>query len=165
MSSSSLAENDCTPLHQNHDHPCAWIELQNEAEFNCVAAELFEKLAERRCPPDAQKAIRTALESAVFHALRHGSRVNACSLDPDCTDEKGKVRLYFYLSDKYLIATIKNLGTAALSPLPDHPAQSAQENLTYEADLFLMRRSMTWVRFNGLENSVTMCKSWYGARS
>lgn len=158
MTSSLLTDDGCKLPDQKSDRRCAWIELQSEAELNCVIAELFQKLTACRCPPDDQLAIRTALESAIFHAFRHGSR-----LDPNGVGPNRKVRLYFYLSEKYLIATIKNVGRAfTASPLPD---QANQENLPYESGLFLIRRYMTWVRFNGLENSVTMCKSWYGARS
>ncbi|MBI3407366.1 MAG: ATP-binding protein [Planctomycetes bacterium] len=130
-----------------------WIELHSSADLDRVADVLFPKLAECRCPADDQTAIRTALEETIRHAFRYGAG----------NDPHGIVRLNLYVSDKYFIATIKDVGREFRRRAV--PGITAHENPPYETGLFQVRRTMTWVRFNGIDNSVTMCKSWVGAKS
>jgi serine/threonine-protein kinase RsbW len=93
-------------------------------------------------------AARLALEEAVVNGLRHGNGGDAAK----------RVRVRYHLRRDALLAEVEDEGPG-FDPgrVPD---PTLPENLGRPCGrgLLLMRHSMTWVRFSGRGNRVTLCK-------
>jgi serine/threonine-protein kinase RsbW len=93
-------------------------------------------------------SVRLAVAEAVTNAVRHGHR----------GDPNKRVQVGFLLTREQVLVEIVDQGPG-FDPnrLPD---PRAPENLEREGGrgVFLMRTWMTWVRFSGAGNHVTMCK-------
>jgi serine/threonine-protein kinase RsbW len=98
--------------------------------------------------PRDQFGVRMALEEAVVNGLRHGN-----SGDPG-----KRVRVRYRVDAETLLAEVKDEG-AGFNPdaVPD-PMRPENLNRPGGRGLRLMRHFMTWVRYHGCGNRVTLCK-------
>jgi serine/threonine-protein kinase RsbW len=115
-------------------------------------APILNRLATEMCTrgyprPDAF-AVRLALEEAVVNALRHGHRALPDEL----------VQVSYVVADEWVLMEVEDRGPGFIPSLVPDPL--ADENLAKPSGrgLLLMNHYMSWVRFFGRGNVVTMCR-------
>jgi serine/threonine-protein kinase RsbW len=122
-----------------------WLRSLEEVApiLNRLAAEMHVRGYPRR---DAF-AVRLALEEAVVNAIKHGHRV--------LPDEP--VQVSYLVADEWMLVEVEDRGSGFVPSLVPDPR--AQKNLEKPPGrgLLIMRHYMTWVRFFGRGNIVTMC--------
>jgi serine/threonine-protein kinase RsbW len=92
--------------------------------------------------------VRLALEEAVVNGLRHGNG----------GDSSKRVRVRYRVDAETLLVEVKDEGAGFdADAVPD---ATLPENLDRPGGrgLLLMRHFMTWVRYHGCGNRVTLCK-------
>jgi serine/threonine-protein kinase RsbW len=92
-------------------------------------------------------AVRFAAEEAISNALRHGR------MQPD-----EPVRVRFVVSPECALVDVEDSGTGFDPDQVPDPQGLATQQGPHGWGLFLMRRYMTWVRFNERGNRVTLCR-------
>jgi serine/threonine-protein kinase RsbW len=92
--------------------------------------------------------VRIALEEAIVNGLRHGNGGDSAKC----------VRIRCYAGPTFLLAEVVDEGSGFNPDLVPDPV--LPENLARPSGrgLMLMGHFMTWVRFSGRGNCVTMCK-------
>jgi serine/threonine-protein kinase RsbW len=93
-------------------------------------------------------AVRLALEEAVQNALKHGNR----------HDPSKRVRVSYRVTAERVLVEVGDEGEG-FDPgkVPDPTGPGNLERFGGRG-LFLMRAYLTWVRYNGRGNRVTLCK-------
>jgi serine/threonine-protein kinase RsbW len=93
-------------------------------------------------------SVRLAVEEAVVNGLRHGNR----------DDPRKRVRVRYYLSPEVVLVEVEDEGPG-FDPV-NVPDPTAPENLDRPSGrgLFLMRHCMSWLRYHGRGNRLTLCK-------
>ena len=124
------------------------VSLRRAAEVVPFLDGLVAALAGLGYPSRDCAAVRLALEEAVVNGLRHGNG----------GDPTKRVRVRCLLWPDALLAEVEDEGPG-FDPgrVPD---PTLPENLDRPGGrgLLLMRHYMTWVRFSGRGNCVTLCK-------
>jgi serine/threonine-protein kinase RsbW len=132
-----------------HDHS-QWWTLTCHTDWRNLLEGLDQKLGACRCPDTVRFAIHLALEEAIANAFRHGNRYDPLKV----------VAVRYVLGSQFFLATVEDEGEGFdPSAIPEPPTGDFLERANGHG-LFLMRRYMTWVRFNALGNSVTIYKAW-----
>jgi serine/threonine-protein kinase RsbW len=124
------------------------VYLRRAEELAPFLEEVAAALAGLGCTPDACRDVRVALHEAVVNGLQHGNQ----------GDPAKRVRVLYRLGPDALVAEVEDEGPGFD---PDGvPDPTAPENLekTSGRGLLMMRHFMTWVRFSGRGNRVTLCK-------
>jgi anti-sigma regulatory factor (Ser/Thr protein kinase) len=93
-------------------------------------------------------AMRSALGEALLNAIQHGHQG-----DPGKT-----VRLHYVISTDYVLAEVLDEGPGFEPGKVANPFEAAQQGRPACKGLYLMRLLMSWVRFDGRGNRVTLCK-------
>jgi len=91
---------------------------------------------------------RWAIGEALHNAIYHGHRQ-----DPSKT-----VQLNYLISSDYILAEVIDEGPGFDPRRIANPFAKGQEKPGAQRGLFFMRLFMSWVRFDGPGNRVTMCK-------
>jgi serine/threonine-protein kinase RsbW len=113
-----------------------------------VREDVMAVLAEQGYPARDRAALRLALEEAIVNGLRHGNQ----------GDPAKCVRVRYRVTADALLAEVEDEGPGFD---PDGvPDPTRDENLERPGGrgLLLIRHFMTWVRFSGRGNRVTLCK-------
>ncbi len=123
--------------------------LSCRAEIPRLIEKITRLMAEHRYPEKDLFAVRLALEEAIVNAVRHGNG----------DDPEKRTSVSYLIGPEHLLVEIHDEGEG-FDPR-EVPDPLAPENLERSSGrgLHLMRTYMTWVRFNGRGNCVTMCKS------
>jgi serine/threonine-protein kinase RsbW len=110
--------------------------------------ELIEKLGRLGYSDREMFGVRLALEEAMVNAVKHGHG----------GDTTKQAMLRYRLTAAQLLAEVEDQGPG-FNPA-DVPDPLAPENLERPGGrgLLLMRRYMTWVRYNAAGNCVTLCR-------
>jgi len=125
-----------------------YASLRRAEEVVPFLDDLVAALADLGYPPRDSSGVRLALEEAVVNGLRHGNG----------GDPSKCVRVRYRLWPEALLAEVEDEGPGFD---PDAvPDPTLPENLERPGGrgLLLMRHFMTWVRFHGRGNRVTLCK-------
>jgi serine/threonine-protein kinase RsbW len=119
------------------------------AEIPSVMEIIAASMADHRYSAKDIFGVRLALEEALVNAIRHGNH----------DDPAKRVTVTFLVGPERLLIDVQDEGEG-FDPR-EVPDPLAAENLERSSGrgLHLMRTYMTWVRFNGHGNCVTMCKS------
>jgi serine/threonine-protein kinase RsbW len=127
----------------------AWgrFQLQELAEVPEVCTAVARAMFNLGYPARDLAAVRLALDEAITNAIKHGHRG-----DPD-----KRVDVTFVVGAAQVVADVADEGEG-FDPrrLPDPRTPEARER-TGGRGVFLMRASMTWVRFNARGNRVVLC--------
>jgi serine/threonine-protein kinase RsbW len=92
--------------------------------------------------------VRLALEEAVVNGLRHGN----------AGDPTKQVIIRYVVNPKAIVVEVEDEGPGFnLAAVPD-PTTPESLHKPSGRGLLLMRHYMTWVRFSGRGNRVTLCK-------
>jgi len=118
------------------------------AEAHGVVEHILHAMAQRGYGEAEILAVRLALDEAAANAIKHGNRANPAK----------QVRIDFDISDHRVLLQVEDEGDGfEPDDVPD-PTMATNRNTPSGRGVYLMRRFMTWVRFNSLGNRVTMCR-------
>lgn len=96
-----------------------------------------------------QFGLRLALEEAMVNAVRHGHR----------DDPTKQAHVRYSVTPDRILAQVEDQGPGFdPNTIPD-PLDPENLGRDHGRGLLLIRFYMTWVRFNGRGNCITMCKS------
>ncbi len=125
-----------------------WEGYPGAGDMNTVLDFVAEAMAGESYPQQAVYAVRLALAEALGNAVRHGHR----------GDPALPVRVRHHVDARRVLVEVEDQGPGFdPAAVPD---PTAAENLERPSGrgLFLMRRYVDWVRYNGRGNVVTLCK-------
>jgi serine/threonine-protein kinase RsbW len=91
---------------------------------------------------------RWAIGEALLNAIQHGHHLDATKT----------VRLGVLVANDYVLAEVTDEGPGFNPDDVPNPFAANPENLTSKKGLAMMRLFMSWVRFEGRGNRVTLCK-------
>jgi serine/threonine-protein kinase RsbW len=123
-------------------------QLSTSEEMHDFIARLTARLAAMGFGDKDIFSVRLSLEEAIVNAIRHGHR----------QDPTKQVQLSYVLETHQVIVEVRDEGPGFdLGAVPD---PLAPENLERPGGrgVFLMNAYMTWIRYNDVGNTVTMCK-------
>jgi serine/threonine-protein kinase RsbW len=128
--------------------PCQEVSLRRSAELEPFLDVVTGALTGLGYSPQDQFGVRLALEEAIVNGLRHGNG----------GDPRKRVRVRYRVRAEALLAEVEDEGPGF--DLDDVPDPTLAENLLHSGGrgLLLMRHFMTWVRYHGRGNRVTLCK-------
>jgi serine/threonine-protein kinase RsbW len=92
--------------------------------------------------------VRYAIEEALLNAITHGHQ----------GDESKTVQLNYMISADYVLAEVIDEGPGFDPRSVSNPFAARQLGQNAKGGLFFMNLFMTWVRFEGRGNRVTLCK-------
>ncbi len=117
-------------------------------EISALLDTLAGKLVELNWPDRDVFAVRLCLEEAIVNGIKHGNQ----------HDPTKHVRLRYRIEGDAFLAEVQDEGEG-FDPhdLPD-PTDPEHLDRPSGRGVFLMRRYMTWIRFNDRGNCVTLCK-------
>jgi len=92
--------------------------------------------------------VRYAIGEAIFNAIKHGHQ----------GDESKTVQLNYMISADYFLAEVMDEGPGFDHGSVPNPFAAREKGQGAKGGLFFMNLFMTWVRFDGRGNRVTMCK-------
>ncbi len=92
--------------------------------------------------------VRYAVGEALHNAIKHGHR----------GDESKTVRLNYLISPEYVLAEVIDEGPGFNPKCIPNPFAARQQGQVARQGLFFMSLFMSWVRFEGRGNRVTLCK-------
>jgi serine/threonine-protein kinase RsbW len=92
--------------------------------------------------------VRYAVGEALHNAIQHGHR----------GDESKTVRLNYLISAEYVLAEVIDEGPGFDPKSVPNPFAARQQGQVGRRGLFFMSLFMSWVRFEGRGNRVTLCK-------
>jgi anti-sigma regulatory factor (Ser/Thr protein kinase) len=91
---------------------------------------------------------RYAIGEALVNAIKHGNQ----------SDKTKTVQLNYMISPDYILAEVIDEGPGFDHRSIPNPFELRQSGSNARGGLFLMNLFMTWVRFEGRGNRVTLCK-------
>ena len=124
------------------------VNISRSEEIEALLNKLRAGMAGLGYGPQDRFCVRLALEEAVVNGLRHGNG----------GDPTKRVWVRYYLDAEALVAEVQDEGSGFdPSAVPD---PTLPENLERPGGrgLLLMRHCMTWVRYDGCGNRLTLCK-------
>ena len=92
--------------------------------------------------------VRLATEEAVTNAIRHGHQ----------HDSSRPVRLSYLVTPRHVLVRVQDQGPGFRPECLLDPLDPANMDQTCGRGVFLMKATMTWVRYNATGNAVTLCK-------
>jgi serine/threonine-protein kinase RsbW len=124
----------------------AWV--RSVEEVAAVLDRLATEMRARGYPKRDAFAVRLALEEAVVNAIKHGHRGLPGEL----------VQVSYLVAEEWLLMEVEDQGPGFNPSLVPDPLDD--ENLAEPSGrgLLIMRYYMSWVRFFGRGNIVTMCR-------
>src|SRR5947209_6637430 len=125
-----------------------WLCFTSSDEIASVLEAVFDGMQRRGYSDKEIFAVRLALEEALVNAVKHGNR----------SDPTKCVWASWHVGSHRVLAEIEDEGDGFNPRAVPDPC--APENLERSGGrgLFLIRKFMTWVRFNRRGNRVIMCK-------
>jgi serine/threonine-protein kinase RsbW len=118
------------------------------ADGQTVVQHVLGIMAKRGFGEPDLLAVRLALDEALSNALAHGNHGDAAK----------EVRVDYDVSDNRVLVQVEDQGDGfEPADVPD-PTLAANQTRPSGRGIFLMRKFMTWVRFNAVGNCVTMCR-------
>jgi serine/threonine-protein kinase RsbW len=93
-------------------------------------------------------AVRSALGEALLNAIQHGHQ----------GDPTKRVQFNYVISEDYFLAEVIDEGPGFEPTKVANPFEAAQQGMPAGKGLYLMRLLMSWIRFGGCGNRVTLCK-------
>jgi serine/threonine-protein kinase RsbW len=122
--------------------------LNSARDLPALLEAVIDLMTEHGYPAKDLFATRLALEEAVVNAIKHGHK----------NDPARQVGVRFRVTAERVLAEVEDQGPG-FDPF-QVPDPLAVENLECPSGrgLLLMRKYMTWVRFNERGNCVTLCK-------
>jgi len=140
-------ETACAPL-PSPEGLCQQTRIYSAAEMDEVLSAVHDALVGAGYPERALFEVRLALEEALVNALKHGNR----------GDSRKHVSVQWEVNAHRVLLAVEDQGHG-FDPagLPD---PLAPENLCKPSGrgVLLMRHCLTWVRYNGRGNRVTLCR-------
>jgi serine/threonine-protein kinase RsbW len=126
--------------------------LCSRAEIPAAIEAVVRAMADQLYAERDIFAVRLALEEALVNAIRHGNQ----------EDLSRHVNVSYLVGPERVLIEVQDEGEGFDPRAVPDPL--APENLERSSGrgLHLMRTYMTWVRYNGRGNCVTMCKSRNG---
>jgi serine/threonine-protein kinase RsbW len=91
---------------------------------------------------------RYAIQEALLNAIKHGHQ----------GDESKTVQFNYMVSEDYVLAEVLDEGPGFDPRTIPNPFAARKEGETARGGLFFMNLFMTWIRFEGRGNRVTLCK-------
>jgi serine/threonine-protein kinase RsbW len=130
------------------DGPDRETRISVAAEMDGVLSAVHDALVAAGYPERARFEVRLALEEALVNALKHGNR----------GDWRKHVSVQWEVSAHHVLLAVEDQGHG-FDPA-GVPDPLAPENLCKLSGrgLLLMRHFLSWVRYNGRGNRVTLCK-------
>jgi serine/threonine-protein kinase RsbW len=89
-----------------------------------------------------------ALDEAITNAFQHGNH----------GDRSKKVEIRYQVTPQYVLADVEDEGDGFDPHLVEDPRGAERVGSPGGRGLFLMRSHVSWVRYNGRGNHVTLCK-------
>ena len=135
---------------QDRSSKIAWqhCSFVTPLDMERILAEVLRSLETAGFSDREQFGVRLALEEAIMNAIRHGHRY----------DRRKQVHLRYQVTPERLLVDVEDEGPGFdPSAVPDPCAPEYRERESGRG-LLLMRRFMTWVRYNERGTCVTMCK-------
>jgi serine/threonine-protein kinase RsbW len=124
------------------------VSLRRTEEVAPLLDELTAALADAGFSPEDCFAARLALEEAVVNGLRHGNG----------GDPTKRVRVGYRVGPVALLADVEDEGPGFDPDAVPDPTLPENRDRPGGRGLLLMRHYMTWVRYRGRGNRVTLCK-------
>jgi serine/threonine-protein kinase RsbW len=126
--------------------------VQSVEDIAPILDHLAAEMRARGYPRQDAFAVRRALEEAVVNAIKHGHRARP----------EQRVRVSYLVADEWLLLEVEDRGPGFdLSVVPD-PLADEHPDEPSGRGLLLIRHYMSWVRFFGRGNIVTMCRKRSG---
>lgn len=91
---------------------------------------------------------RYAIQEALLNAIKHGHQ----------GDESKTVQFNYMISQDYVLAEVMDEGPGFDPRTVPNPFASRKQGETAKGGLFFMNLFMSWIRFEGRGNRVTLCK-------
>jgi serine/threonine-protein kinase RsbW len=128
--------------------PCREAYLRRSAEVVPFLDEMSAVLVAHGFPPHDCLSVRLALEEAIVNGLRHGNQ----------GDPRKRVRVRYRVDAEAVVAEVEDEGPGFNPDCVPDPTTAENLDKPSGRGLLLMRHYMSWLRYHGRGNRLTLCK-------